>query len=34
MPENGYIIVHGKIEFEGRSTRELRENELVYYLGV
>jgi branched-chain amino acid transport system ATP-binding protein len=32
----GYIIVHGKIEFEGRSTRELRENELVkkYYLGV
>jgi len=28
--------VPGKIEFEGRSTRELRENELVkkYYLGV
>jgi hypothetical protein len=28
--------VHGKIEFEGRSTHELRENELVkkYYLGV
>jgi len=28
--------VHGKIEFEGRSSRELRENELVkkYYLGV
>ena len=32
----GYIIVHGKIEFEGRSTQELREHELVkkYYLGV
>jgi len=28
--------VPGKIEFEGCSTRELRENELVkkYYLGV
>jgi len=28
--------VPGKIEFEGRSTRERRENELVkkYYLGV
>ena len=31
-----YIIVHGRIEFEGRTTAELRENELVkkYYLGV
>ena len=36
IADRGYIIVHGKIEFEGRSTHELRENELVkkYYLGV
>jgi branched-chain amino acid transport system ATP-binding protein len=36
IADRGYIIVHGKIEFEGRNTRELRENELVkkYYLGV
>jgi branched-chain amino acid transport system ATP-binding protein len=36
IADRGYIIVHGKIEFEGRSTEELRENELVkkYYLGV
>ena len=36
IADRGYIIVHGKIEFEGASTRELRENELVkkYYLGV
>ena len=36
IADRGYIIVHGKIEFEGRSTSELRENELVkkYYLGV
>jgi branched-chain amino acid transport system ATP-binding protein len=36
IADRGYIIVHGKIEFEGRSTRELRENELVkkYYLGL
>ena len=35
IADRGYIIVHGKIEFEGHSTRELRENELVkkYYLG-
>ena len=35
IADRGYIIVHGKIEFEGRSTQELRENELVkkYYLG-
>jgi ABC-type branched-subunit amino acid transport system ATPase component len=29
IADRGYIIVHGKIEFEGKSTRELRENELV-----
>jgi branched-chain amino acid transport system ATP-binding protein len=36
IADRGYIIVHGKIEFEGRSTHELRETELVkkYYLGV
>ena len=36
IADRGYIIVHGQIVFEGRSTRELRENELVkkYYLGV
>ena len=36
IADRGYIIVHGKIEFEGSSTQELRENELVkkYYLGV
>jgi branched-chain amino acid transport system ATP-binding protein len=36
IADRGYIIVHGKIEFEGRSTRELRENDLVkkYYLGL
>jgi ABC-type lipoprotein export system ATPase subunit len=28
IADRGYIIVHGKIEFEGRSTHELRENEL------
>ena len=36
IADRGYIIVHGQIEFEGRTTRELSENELVkkYYLGV
>ncbi len=36
IADRGYIIVHGKIEFEGRNTRELTENELVkrYYLGA
>ena len=36
IADRGYIIVHGQIVFEGRSTSELRENELVkkYYLGV
>jgi len=36
IADRGYIIVHGKIELEGRNTRELRENDLVkkYYLGV
>jgi branched-chain amino acid transport system ATP-binding protein len=36
IADRGYIIVHGQIEFEGRSTAELREHELVkkFYLGV
>ena len=36
IADRGYIIVHGRIEFEGRTTRELVENELVkkFYLGV
>ncbi len=36
IADRGYIIVHGQIEFEGHSTRELTEHELVkkYYLGV
>jgi branched-chain amino acid transport system ATP-binding protein len=36
IADRGYIIVHGQIEFEGRSTRALAEHELVkrYYLGV
>jgi branched-chain amino acid transport system ATP-binding protein len=36
IADRGYIIVHGKIAFEGRSTQELSENTLVkqYYLGV
>jgi len=36
IADRGYIIVHGRIAFEGRSTQELSENDLVkqYYLGV
>jgi branched-chain amino acid transport system ATP-binding protein len=36
IADRGYIIVHGRIEFEGDSTRTLTEHELVkkYYLGL
>jgi branched-chain amino acid transport system ATP-binding protein len=36
IADRGYIIVHGQIEFAGRSARELSEHDLVkkYYLGV
>jgi branched-chain amino acid transport system ATP-binding protein len=36
IADRGYIIVHGAIAFEGRTTQELSEHELVkrYYLGV
>jgi branched-chain amino acid transport system ATP-binding protein len=36
IADRGYIIVHGRIEFEGRSTHQLCEHELVrkFYLGA
>jgi branched-chain amino acid transport system ATP-binding protein len=36
IADRGYIIVEGKIEFEGKDTEELSEHELVkkFYLGV
>ena len=36
IADRGYIIVHGQIEFEGQSARQLTEHDLVkkYYLGV
>jgi branched-chain amino acid transport system ATP-binding protein len=36
IADRGYVIVHGQIAFEGRTTQELSEHELVkkYYLGV
>jgi branched-chain amino acid transport system ATP-binding protein len=36
IADRGYVIVHGQIAFEGRTTRELSEHELVkkYYLGM
>ncbi len=36
IADRGYIIVHGQIEFEGKTAEELSNNEMVrkYYLGV
>ncbi|MGB8437045.1 MAG: ABC transporter ATP-binding protein [Burkholderiales bacterium] len=36
IADRGYIIVHGQIEFEGKSATELRDNDMIkqYYLGV
>jgi len=36
IADRGYIIVHGKIAFEGRSMDELNNNELIrkFYLGL
>ena len=36
IADRGYVIVHGQIDFEGRDTDELNNNELVrkYYLGL
>ncbi len=29
IADRGYVIVHGKIEFEGRSADELNDNDLI-----
>ncbi|MFL5089852.1 MAG: ABC transporter ATP-binding protein [Xanthobacteraceae bacterium] len=36
IADSGYVIVHGKIAFEGRSADELNNNELIrkFYLGL
>ena len=36
IADRGYIIVHGQIEFEGQSAKDLQDNDMVkqYYLGV
>ena len=36
IADRGYIIVHGQIEFEGNSTADLENNDLIkqYYLGA
>ena len=36
IADRGYIIVHGQIEFEGQSAKDLQDNEMIkqYYLGA
>src|SRR5205814_9599978 len=36
IADRGYVIVHGKIAFEGRTAEELNNNELIkkFYLGL
>ena len=36
IADSGYVIVHGKIEFQGRSADELNNNDLIkkFYLGL
>ena len=36
IADRGYVIVHGRIEFEGRTAKDLEDNEMIkkYYLGV
>jgi len=36
IADRGYVIVHGRIEFEGRSAEELNNNDLIrrFYLGL
>ncbi len=36
IADRGYIIVHGQIEFEGKTTQDLENNDMIkqYYLGV
>jgi branched-chain amino acid transport system ATP-binding protein len=36
IADRGYVIVHGKIAFEGRSAAEMNDNDLIrkFYLGI
>ena len=36
IADRGYIIVHGQIEFEGKSAQDLKDNDMIkqYYLGA
>ena len=36
IADRGYVIVHGKIAFEGRTMDELNNNDLIkkFYLGL
>jgi len=36
IADRGYVIVHGKIEFEGKSADDLNNNDLIrkFYLGL
>ncbi len=36
IADRGYVIVHGKIAFEGQSADELNNNDLIreFYLGL
>jgi len=36
IADRGYVIVHGRIAFEGRSAAELNNNDLIrkFYLGL
>jgi branched-chain amino acid transport system ATP-binding protein len=36
IADRGYVIVHGRIAFEGRSADELNNNDLIrkFYLGL
>jgi branched-chain amino acid transport system ATP-binding protein len=36
IADRGYVIVHGKIAFEGKSAAEMNDNDLIrkFYLGM
>ena len=36
IADRGYVIVHGKIAFEGKSAAEMNDNDLIrrFYLGI
>ncbi len=36
IADRGYVIVHGKIAFEGKSASEMNDNDLIrrFYLGI